>query len=283
MENNNKIKKIDVESALKSKNPKLHRMLPKFILNYIKKVTHEKDINNFLAVNGDLKDHQFVKAVVEHFNLNIAVNYPENIKPIGGVIVASNHPLGGLDALALMNVLRQKREDFKFIVNDILMQIKNLEGLFIGINKHGKNAVNTIMGIDDLYASEKMVLIFPAGLVSRKQSGKIKDLEWKKSFVTKAKKYKRDIIPVHIEASNTRKFYNLALWRKRFGIKANIEMFYLIDEMFKQKNKTITITFGKAIPYTVFDKRFSDLEWAQKVKDHVYALHSGDITKLIAE
>ena len=159
-------------------------------------------------------------------------------------------------------------------MNDILTQFKNLQDLFIGVNKHGKNAAHLLSEIDKQYASEQVTLIFPAGLVSRKQSGVVRDLEWKKSFITKSKKHKRNVIPVHIEGKNTNRFYNLANWRKQFGIKANIEMFFLVDEMFKQKNKTFTITFGEPIPYSVFDKSKSDYEWAQWVKEKVYDLTS---------
>jgi putative hemolysin len=153
------------------------------------------------------------------------------------------------------------------------MNLENLKELFIPINKHGSNAGN-VRQIDETYASNKAVLYFPAGLCSRKKHGQICDLEWKKSFITKTKAHKRDIIPTHIDGRNSAWFYNLARYRSKLGIKANIEMLYLVDEMFKQKNKNINIVFGKPIPYTVFDKRFTDLAWAQKLKAHVYQLGS---------
>jgi putative hemolysin len=127
--------------------------------------------------------------------------------------------------------------------------------------------------INETFASDVSVLYFPAGLVSRKQKhGIIKDLEWKKTFISYAKKYKRNIVPAFIEGRNSNFFYNLANFRKRIGIKQNIEMLYLVDEFYKQKDKCLGIYFGKPINYTVFDKRFTDLEWAGKVKEHVYEL-----------
>jgi putative hemolysin len=177
-----------------------------------------------------------------------------------------------LDALALMQVLGLRRRDLKFIVNDILLQIKNLEDLFIGVNKHGKNAAASLDAIDNLYASDKATLIFPAGLVSRKQNGIIKDLTWKKSFIVKAKKHNRKIVPVHIEGKNSNWFYNLSNWRKRLGIEANIEMLYLMDEMYHQHGKTITITFGKPIEPIVFNDSLSDVEWANRLKEHIYII-----------
>lgn len=238
-------------------------------------------MNLFLDKHGERTGIDFVNLVLHEMGVKVHVKGDENIPKHGGIIVASNHPLGGMDALALLQMLSKKRSDFKFIVNDILTQFKNLKEVFIGVNKHGKNAAHLLTEIDKQYASDQVTLIFPAGLVSRKQHGVVRDLEWKKSFISKAKKHKRDILPVFIEASNSKGFYNLALWRKRFGIKANVEMLYLIDEMYRQKNKSITIVFGKVLPYETFDKQHSDIEWAQKVKEHVYALGSHDKEKMI--
>ena len=276
-----RIKKIDIEAAIRSKNPRLLKFMPRFVLNYIRRILHEKEVNEFLVLHGDKSDHEFVEAVIKFFNIQIIVKGEENIQSTGGVIYASNHPLGGLDALCLMHVLAKHRRDFKFIVNDILMQFQHLEGIFVGVNKHGKNSADTVGGIDNLYASDRAVLIFPAGLVSRKQSGEIRDLEWKKSFITKAKKHQRNIIPVFIEGKNSKRFYRIANFRKRIGVKANIEMFYLMDEMFRQKDQTITITFGKQIPFTIFDKSHTDAEWAEKVKAHVYALGTNTTSMMI--
>jgi putative hemolysin len=278
-----KKKFIDLEEIIRDKNPRLLTFMPRFVLNYIKRIIHQKEVNAFIDAHGEKKDLAFVNAVIAEFGVKVDCKGEENIPAQGGCIFASNHPLGGLDALAIMQVVSKTRKDLKFIVNDILLQLKNLEGIFAGVNKHGKTAAQMLEEIDKLYGSEQAVFIFPAGLVSRKQSGVIKDLEWKKSFITKAKKYKRSIVPVFVDAKNSRGFYNLALWRKRLGIKANIEMLYLVDEMYHQRNKTISVIFGKPLPYSIFDKKFSDQEWAAKVKEHVYALHSGDKSKNITE
>jgi putative hemolysin len=172
----------------------------------------------------------------------------------------------------LVQIVGRTRKDIRFIVNDILLQLKNLKGIFIGVNKHGKNTPDIYANLDDLYASGSGVLIFPAGLVSRKRNGKIRDLEWRKSFITKARKNELDVIPVFIKGKNSEFFYNLARFRERIGIKANIEMLYLADEMYRQKNQTITVIFGKPIPHQMFDKSRTDQEWAQLVKEHVYCI-----------
>jgi putative hemolysin len=162
------------------------------------------------------------------------------------------------------------------------MNIPNLTGLFIPINKVGSNAGNVRI-IDNTFASDKAMLYFPAGLCSRKQKNAICDLEWKKSFITRSRSHKRDIIPCFINGRNSGWFYNLARIRAFLGIKANIEMLYLVDEMFRQRDKEIVITFGKPISYTIFDKKKTDLAWAQKLKNHVYDLGENKENSFIAD
>ena len=267
-----KKKFIDIEKVINDKNPKLLRVMPGFLLRYVKRILHQEEINSFIDRNGHHISFDFVDDILREFGATVNIYGIENLPASGGCIVASNHPLGGLDGIALVQSIGKKRRDLKFIVNDVLMQLKNLEDIFIGVNKHGKNASQSIEIINNLYRTDLAIMIFPAGLASRKQNGIIKDLEWKKTFITRSRQHSRDVIPVFIDGHNTKFFYNLAFWRKRVGIKSNIEMFYLVDEMYKQKGQIINITFGKPIPHTTFDKRFIDKEWAQKVKDFVYKL-----------
>ncbi len=265
---------IDVENVFRTKNPGLFKWIPGFVFGYLRRVIHEKEINEFLYRNRSEKGLDFVDAIIEGFGVNVEVKGEENIPESGRYIVASNHPLGGLDGVALMHVFGRKRKDIVFPVNDLLMFLPNLRELFIPINKHGSNSENLEI-INKTFESDKMILYFPAGLVSRKQKGKITDLEWKKTIISKAKQYNRDIIPVHIEGRNSMFFYNLANFRKKIKIRANLEMLYLPDEMYKQKNKTISITIGLPIPYQMFDNRFNYGEWAEKVKQHVYKIGAG--------
>jgi 1-acyl-sn-glycerol-3-phosphate acyltransferase len=220
--------------------------------------------------------------LTREFGAIIKVTGMENLPETGRAIVASNHPLGGLDGVVLMHVVGRKRKDFLFPVNDLLLFLPPLKPLFIPINKHGSNQEN-LQILDDSFKSDKLILYFPAGLVSRKQNGKIEDLEWKKTFVSKAVKYKRDIIPTFIDGANSNFFYNLANLRKKLGLKANIEMLYLPDEMFKQFDKTIHITFGAPIPYETFDKRHNYMGWANLVKKYVYSMGQGNTEKFDPE
>lgn len=254
------------------KSPKLAKWLPGFILRYLKRIIHEDEINGFMIEAQDKSGVPFVNAVIDHFGAKVQIVGKENIPVTGGVIFAANHPLGGLDGIAFMQAIGTVRNDMQFLVNDILLNIKNFEPLFIPVNKHGSNPRAALKVIDDAYASESAVMVFPAGLVSRKIDGVIQDLEWTKSFISKAVYYKKDIIPVHINGKNSKWFYSLSQFRKFIGLKANLEMLYLPDEMYKQKGKTITLTFGKAIPSSTFDKSKSQQEWANFVREKLYAL-----------
>lgn len=262
---------VDVEKVIASKNKKLLKWLPRFVINYLKKVIHQDFVNEILEAEKDKFGLDFIAASLKRFGVSVKVVGIENIDPEKRLIIAANHPLGGMDGIALMHVVGQVRKDIQFPVNDILMTLPNLRELFIPINKHGSNMENARI-IDKTFESDAMMLFFPAGLVSRKQGGIVKDLEWKKTFIRKSRTYKRDIVPAHVSGLNSNWFYGLAKWRKKFGIKANLEMLYLVDEMWKQRGKEICITFGKPISYESFDKGKKDIEWAADVKDIVYQL-----------
>ena len=270
---------IDVEKVIASKNATMAKLLPNFILNYLKRIIHEDEINAFITTNGHLKNHEFVEAVFHEMGARINVKGIENIPLTGGCIIAANHPLGGLDGIGLMKAVGERRKDIRFFVNDILLNLQNFGELFVGVNKHGKNAKENLRLMDEVFASDNCVLFFPAGLVSRRQNGVIRDLEWQKSFINKAISYSKPIIPAYIGGQNSNFFYNLANWRKRLGIKGNIEMLYLADEMYNQKNQTIEVIFGEPIQPNHFTKDINLAEWAQKLKEHVYNLKKDNFAK----
>lgn len=270
---------IDIRKVFREKNPRLYSLMPSFLIEFIRRLVHEDDINRFIAEHGHKQGLEFVNAIIEHFNVYIQASGTENILPGERIIIAANHPLGGLDAMALMKVVSEKRTDMVFIVNDILLQLKNLNSLFAGVNKLGATPRQNLKAIDDLYASDKCILIFPAGLVSRKQNGVIKDLPWNKSFVTMARRHQRKIIPVHIEGANTNRFYRIANWRKRLGIKANVEMLLLPDEMYRQYHKTIRLTVGSPIDWQQLGHGMNDQQWAGRICQMTYEL--GEFKKVL--
>ena len=277
MENNFPEKFLDLDAILRQKGRNIYPYIPAFFIRYLERITHQEELNQILYRLRDVKNQDFLEDVLfQMFGVDIEIRGIENIPAAGGCIVSSNHPLGGLDGMALMYAVGRVRSDIKFLANDILLHLPNLKEMFVAVNKVGANNKEAIAGMNQVFGSQQAVLIFPAGLVSRKQKEGISDLEWKKTFITKSIQHKLPVIPTYINGRNSIFFYNLARIRKLFKIKANIEMLYLADEMFKQKEKKLTITFGRPIPYTTFTNALSATQWASKVRKHVYTLAFGN-------
>jgi 1-acyl-sn-glycerol-3-phosphate acyltransferase len=266
--------KIDVEKILRSKNPTLGKAVPGFVINYLKRIVHQDELNRFLDKNGHLKDAELIEAGLQQFAIKYKVTGGEKVPREGRYIFVSNHPLGGLDGLVFINEVSRNFNNIKFPVNDILMAIRNLSGIFIPVNKHGAQERDAARALEEAYASDCQILYFPAGLCSRKRNGIIRDLQWHKSFISKAIQHKRDIVPAFFSGRNSDFFYNLSNIRKFLGIRANVEMLYLADEMFKQKDKEIRLVFGDRIPWEKFDRSRSAQEWAEWVKSKSYELES---------
>ena len=215
-------------------------------------------------------------AILEYLHVSYQVIGEANLpSPDGRYIFVSNHPLGGPDGIILISFLGTRYPELKFPVNDLLLNLKNLNNIFLPVNKHGAQAKDAVSALEDAYASDCQMIMFPAGLVSRKQQGIIQDLEWQKSFVSKAIQHRRDIVPIFIDGRNSNFFYNLANFRKKIGLKANIEMLYLPDETFKQRNRTFTLYIGQPIEWESLDKSKKPIEWAQEIKRKVYLLKEG--------
>lgn len=263
---------IDIRGLIESKNPKLLRWLPRFVINYLRRVLHEEEINHFIKTNEDNVGADFCDAIVNYFNIHIEIEGIENIPKDGPVILAMNHPLGGMDAIGFVTAVRHHRKDLKFIVNDILMNLKNLRELFIGVNKHGKNDLSIRDQIKNAFRSEHAICIFPAGLVSRKIDGKVQDLNWKKTFVTYGRELNRVIVPIQVTGELTPFFYRVSKFRNFLRIKANIEMFWLSDELFKQRNKRIKFKVGKPIVCSELDPKLNDTKAAAFIRKIVHEL-----------
>lgn len=262
---------IDVEKVLKDKAYKLYKWLPRFAINWLKKKLHEKEINETMRLLKNDKGLEFNRKGLDALGAKVESTNQHLVPKSGSVIIAANHPLGGLDGLALIKSVGEVRHDVRFFVNDILKNFKNYDEIFVAVNKVGASSTNSLRTMEDVFKTECAVLFFPAGLVSRKQNGLVRDLEWKKSFVTQAIDHKRMIQPVFIEGENSKFFYNFAMWRKRLGIKANIEMLFLPDEMFKARKDTIKIHYSKPFDSALLDKRKTDKQWSKLLYQYIYS------------
>lgn len=272
-DHNDCIKPVYIEQLFKSKNPGLARLIPGFVYSLLKKIICQKQINDFISRYGDRKGLDFADGILEYLNVTFEVDGSHNLpNPKGRYIFAANHPLGGPDGIMLISFLGKVYPDLKFPVNDLLMNLKNLNNIFLPVNKHGGMAKEAAKAIEEAYASDCQIIMFPAGMVSRKNNGVIKDLEWQKSFVTKAIKHQRDIVPILIKGSNSNLFYNLANFRKKIGLNVNLEMLLLPRETFHKQGESFSFKIGKPIKWDSLDNSKTPAEWAAEIKETVYKL-----------
>ena len=274
MESYNKDLTIDLNAIIASKSERLAKFTPKFVVNWLKRVVHQDELNSILKFSDGATDVEFADKTLQWLNAkaNVKFTHRESLCADGRYIFVSNHPLGGLDGLIMISLLGKMFGKIKFVVNDILMNIVPMRGLFVPINKHGRMGKEYGKIINDAYASDAQILYFPAGLCSRLINGEITDLEWKRNFIKQARKYGRDIVPVHFEGRNSNFFYRLAKVRKALGIKFNVEMIFLPDEMFRQKNSTFDITIGEPIPIGTIDSSRTLDEWCMEIRKKCYQL-----------
>ena len=269
-------KTIDIDKILKSKMGTKSRYVPRPLITWLKHITHQDQVNEFLWNNKDLVGTDWLVACVKYLDMSLEIRGQENLpdKNDGKLYTfVSNHPLGGIDGVAIGSIIgRHYDNKFKYLVNDLLMNLPGLAPLCIGINKTGSQSRNFPAMVETGFSSDDHMVMFPAGLCSRKIDGIIQDIPWKKTFITKSVEYKRDIVPIHFSGHNSMFFYRLANICKMLGIKFNIAMLFLVDEMYKNRHQSFQITIGKPISWQTFDKSKTPTQWAQEVRARVYQL-----------
>ena len=265
---------IDVDKILREKAPGKAKYIPRFVVAYLKRIVHQDELNVFLRESRDKVGVDFLKASLDFLDARLDVHGEENLPGDGRLCTfVSNHPLGGQDGLALGYVLGRHYDGrVKYLVNDLLMNLHGLAPLCIPINKTGRQAKDFPRMVEAGFRSDNQIIMFPAGLCSRRQGGVIRDLEWKKTFVVKSVATRRDIVPIHFIGQNSSRFYTIAEWCKRLRIKFNLAMLFLPDEMYRSQHGTYKVVIGEPIPWTTFDKSKTAYQWAQEVKERVYKL-----------
>jgi putative hemolysin len=268
--------KIDVDGVLRQRIPRYYRYIPRFIIKWLERTICQDRMNELMEKNKSKTNAEFCAGVLESLNISYEVIGEENLPPVENrrVVIVSNHPLGALDGMTMIDYITKRYGgNVKFVVNDLLMAIKPLNGVFLPINKHGKQSRNSSNAIDEAMAGNDPIIIFPAGLCSRRQpDGTICDLEWRKMFVNKSVEYQRDVIPMYFDAENSSFFYKFAKLRMRLGIKFNIEMIYLPREIFRSENAKFLIKVGKPISWSTLNSGKHASTQASKIKSIVYNL-----------
>ena len=269
-------KTIDIDNILKSKMGSKAKYVPSFASAWLKHIVHQDQVNEFLHSARDLKGVPWLDATLKYLDITLKVEGKENLPPKDDgklYTFVSNHPLGGIDGVAIGSVVGHHYDgNFRYLVNDLLMNLPGLAPLCIGINKTGKKGRDFPAMVEAGFASQNHMVMFPAGLCSRRINGEIHDIPWKKTFITKSVQNQRDVVPIHFGGQNSNFFYRLANICKRLGIKFNIAMLFLADEMFKNTHQTFTVKIGKPIPWQTFDNTKTPMEWALFVEDTVYKL-----------
>ena len=272
----NKRFQIDIEEVLAAK---VNRKLPRFVVRFLKNRIHQDQINDCIRNAECPQGIGFFDEALKYLNITYTVRGEENLPDTAHrCIFAGNHPLGGPEALILGSVMRQYYgESFRVPVNNILAHFHPLAEFFTPVNVFSSKQNKDIgQALYDMFDSPYQVLVYPAGKCARKEHGKITEQPWKKMFVTQARNHQRDVIPMHMSGRNSRLFYFLTSLSKMLGLKVNIGMFLLVDELFKKRNKSFVITFGQIIPYHTFDKSKTDIQWAEWTKEQMTQLEKGN-------
>ena len=268
-------KTIDIDSILKNKMGAKAKWVPRPLVSYLKHVVHQDEVNGFLWRSRDKVATPWLEACVEYLEMTLQIEGMENLpdKNDGKLYTfVSNHPLGGADGVALGSIIGRHYDNrFRYLVNDLLMYLPGLAPLCIPINKTGKQGRDFPAMVEAGFQSDNHMLMFPAGLCSRRKDGVVKDIPWKKTFISKSVQYQRDVVPIHFGGQNSNFFYRLANFSDRC-LPFNLAMLYLVDEMYKNVGKTFRVAIGKPIPWQTFDKSKTPMEWAQIVKEQVYKL-----------
>ena len=269
-------KTIDISDILRGKMGSKAKFVPSPLVKWLKHIVHQDEVNKYLWDSRHLTGVEWLEDCMRYLDMTLEIVGKENLpdKDDGKLYTfVSNHPLGGEDGVALGAVIGRHYDGrFRYLVNDLLMNLPGLAPLCIPINKTGSQSRSFPAMVEAGFRSDNHMLMFPAGLCSRRINGEIRDLPWKKTFITKSVETHRDVVPIHFGGRNSDFFYTLANVCKALGIKFNIAMLFLVDEMYKNVHKSFRIAIGKPIPWQIFDKSRTPAQWAQYVQDEVYKL-----------
>ena len=267
---------IDIQKEIEKKFPNMNKkdnFLKKSLFKIAKKIVHEDSINQFLTQNSHLKGFEFVDAVLDYFDFDYTVSSTDlqNIPSSGKVVIIANHPLGGLDALCLLRLIGQVRKDVKIVANDFLSGFEALNSLTIMIDNYKiKQSKTDIKKIYEALNNEEALIIFPAGEVSRATTKGIKDPIWNKGFLNFAQNSNAPILPIFLDAKNSKTFYTISVINKTFST------LLLSHEMFNKKSKRINVKIGQIIPNENIAPKGIDKKFLLNLyRKHLYNLKKG--------
>ena len=267
---------INIDKILADKMGNKAKFVPRPLISWLKRIIHQDEVNKYLWESRHLSGTDWLEECVRYLDMTLELVGEENLpaKDDGRLYTfVSNHPLGGEDGVALGAIIgRHYDGKFRYLVNDLLMNLPGLAPVCIPINKTGNQSRNFPAMVEAGFKSDNHMLMFPAGICSRKRGDEIRDISWKKTFITKSVEYQRDVVPIHFGGQNSPFFYKLANFSDKYVKKVNLAMLFLVDEMYKNVHKTFRVAIGKPIPWQTFDNSRTATQWAQYVQDIVYKL-----------
>jgi putative hemolysin len=276
-ENENNKNIFDLEKVIQENNSTLLKAMPKFIIRWLEKVIMVQQANDINNACSDKQGAEFLSKLVDELNVTIKVENFDTLNSTKRYVFIANHPYGIVDGASIISVVARKFKEIKFVGNQLFNYIPSLRPIVVAVDVFGRNSKQSISNYNEAYASETSQIVnFPSGEVSRKYHKVIEDSKWYKSFLTKAIEHKRDIVPIFIYGTNSKKFHNVYKWRRRLFIPINFELILLIQEMFNKKGQTVCMKFGNPLPFSMFDSRYSAEEWTRKIRAYTYLLGQSD-------
>ncbi|MCX7089166.1 MAG: lysophospholipid acyltransferase family protein [Methylococcales bacterium] len=243
----------------------------KFLLKTLKKLIHQDEFNEVIAKNQHLRGFAFLDKLLHYFKFNYQIGNTSfnNIPSEGRLLIVANHPIGTLDGLALVKLVRSVRPDVRIVANRVLSQMEPLQSVFLSVDVLAghQNLRATYRAMLEALENESALIIFPAGEVSRITPKGIRDGLWQSGFIKLARRAKCSVLPVHIKAKNSAWFYSLSTVYKPLGT------LWLVNEMFNKRHQEIKFKVGAPIPHTALaESDESDEQLSQRFRKHVLNL-----------
>lgn len=267
---------LNIEQAVQQKFPNFEHSKPWFkksTLSFLRRITHEQEVNRFLEQHSQLTGFDFIDEVLDYFNFSYSISnrHRHNIPATGRVVIVANHPLGALDGLSLLKMVGEVRRDVKIVANDMLLNFSALSSLFLPVDNLSKSTRKSSVGnIIDSLNRDEAVIVFPAGEVSRIRPSGVRDGKWNSGFLNFAKKTNAPVLPVFVGARNSSLFYSASMVYKP------LSGMMLAHEMFNKNSKTIQICVGEPIPYLQIEALpLVKAEKAKLLRRHLYRLAKG--------
>lgn len=263
---------IDIASILAERAPDLVRRLPPGTSALLRLVLHERLLNALLPGYDGYEPGEFCEAVLDRLSVTVRIENRHYLEVARRPVVCANHPSGGIEGLALISALFQTRHACLFPGNDLLGLLSPLAPVIVPVDRARPNRAHAA-GFERAFAGDAPILVFPAGVTARVYAGVLREFPWAPTFVTRARRHNREVLPVWVSGRNSPHFYLIHKLRRVFGVSLNLEMTLLLDELLRRRGDRVTLRFGPPRevdhPAVDGDLRASDRRFAEQLRREV--------------